>query len=278
MFKTIWNQATILIRVSEKCSSNCLSCKLPYVKENFFYELHNFWKILDFIDEKFSDKFEIWILWFNLIDNLPFDLFNNFKRNFSMQISFNDVKKLEWRKFWKNIFFWIQETVNNLDDFKRIIKFLNYIEEKKIYISINILINFIKFEKILKYFKEKYKFQYSQWLYKIFLWKNILEFENSAYLEDSIILWNKDCIAFENFYLNWKDIYIKDDLEIKLNWDIKFHLNHFCNKWIWKISNIFYENEKIFYHFKKLQKILQKREKSDFRCKNCISNPLLFDE
>lgn len=278
MFNPIWNQATILIRVSEKCSSNCLSCKLPYVKENFFYEIDKFERVLSFINKKFSKNFEIWILWFDLIDNLPFDLFENFWRKFSIQISFNDVEKLYWKKFWNNIYFWIQETVNNLLDFKRIIKFLNYIEERKIFLDINILINFSKFEKILNYFKNKYKYQYSKWLYKIFMKTNILEFEDSSDLENYVILGNRRCLGLDNFYLFEKKIFIKDDIEIKLNWDIKFHLNHFCNKWILKISNIFKQDLNIFEDFQKLKKILEEKWISSSRCKNCVSNPLYFHE
>jgi len=253
LFKTFSEDSSpaILIRVSEKCSSNCSFCDRPYVKVNNHYDISKILDILDFCEKNIDKKFHIGILWFDIIHHKEYDfLYEKLKHydahNVIIQIDFSDIGNLwDFKKYeTNNINFWIQKILQ-ADNIKSILANIYDLEDIKLNISINLIFDFTKF----KFFIQELRLKYV------------------SYIKDRNIFFRVgSCVvAF---------IIIEDDIEIDMRWNIKFHLNNFCNQGIKKISSIYKNSEEIKKDFNSLVEILDTKKPWKNMCKKCISLPI----
>jgi len=277
---------TILIRLSSKCSSNCAFCKLPYLKENKFFDLQQLDNILNFCDKNCSKDFVIWILWYDLL-NLThyeafYDLTNKYKDFlYSVQLSvldvLNNIDKITFiEQKYKNVVFWIQYLVRQKKELLLMLKLIKQIDFLNLNLNVNFIMNFWKFEKIINLLKSNYSFYRNENWIKFNIGNSIAEFENDMWINDIDFFQKNNCVWLNNFYFDNNKIYIKNDIEITLQGDIKFHLNNFCNQGINRISSIYKTKDSVFNDFKKLQKVLSERNFISNKCEFCINNPIKF--
>ncbi len=270
---------TIFIRLSNKCSSNCPHCELPYLTYNKYYDIINLWKILNFCNKNI-DGFTIGILWYNLLDfKRLYEILSRYKNFiFWIQINLNDIllRNKEIIKYSNNnIKFWLQEILK-LKDRKKIILLLDIIDKNNLSLQVNFIVKFKEFKRILFLYKSKFKSKVFKERIIFYIWNSIIEFEDDLGIWNISEFWFNYCIAKNNFYLENQKIFIKDDIEIKLNWDIKFHLNNFCNQAIEKISNINKCDNEIYKDFLRLFNILKNRKSWENMCIECLKNKILI--
>ncbi len=290
MIFNTWNKSnwtTILIRLSTKCSSNCVNCELPYIKNNEYKDLWNLDDILKFCSLKCNKNFTIGLLWYNLLNIEKYskfygliNIYSDFE--YSIQLGLNDLLNnykeiINILNKYNNLNFWIQKIIKSKQESLTIIKTINLLIEKKLKINISFILDFKKFEFMFWLLKSKYKFSNNKKSIIFYIWKSQVEFENDLWFWNIENFEYNNCIWLWNFSLEKNKIFIRDDIEITLNWDIKFHLNNFCNQWIKKISSIYKEDNEILNDFKLLEKELGKRNLEKNKCKNCLKNPINFN-
>ena len=279
------NWINILIRLTEKCSSNCEFCSLPYLNVNKVYDLNKVDNILDFCKKNCSIDFIIGFLWYDLFNLDKFesiiDLINlkYFQFNYIFQIWLDDIlNKSNYIKKYtsNNIWFWVQVIYKTKSDIEKLLLCINKIIEHNLFININFICDFHLNNKIIDFLKLKFNFievENRQFI-KFTIWKSVVELENHVkYWKEENFNYEK-CEWYANFKIINNNIIIYNDIEITLTWNIKFHLNNYCNKWIKKIWCITNSRKQILKNFTFLETLLVEYDKKDNKCISCIKKPI----
>lgn len=268
----------IFIRISEKCSCNCVGCLLPKVKQNKDISVENLDKILNYINNNFWQWFEINYIGYNTLEHggINYILQKKYNFPFSIHIDYNDIiKKLEFLQK-SEIEFTIQKNIYSIDDFKKAVAILHFVKKHNIKnILFYFLFNFSDNRDFIQYFIKNFDIVFeNSFTWYFFIWQTKIVIEN-IYSEE----FREKCNFTKSYsYMDWK-IYINDNIEICLKTlNIKTHLSSYCNLWIYSLWNIFYSSEKIYKNFQEAYHRLRKIEYlgAKEKCKECIKNPIKF--
>lgn len=302
LFVSKWNPASILIRLWEKCVTNCYNCCSIKDKQKF-YKYEQFEKILNFMKERCDKSFSIFLFWTDVINHPDIDkflsdpiikLFRRHPVHISPLYEKNRVEKIMYlyKKF-PDTKFDTCYYIKNMGQLKLFFKMVLFLKKNNVPSSMDIFLDLSYYGKLIKEFFIRNWFEFRLQIETSHLnFDKCLEFtannKNLAFmiyhtkpqiiLEDRIEhIPNNGCVARKTFKIKWNQIFVYEEIEIDGMWNIKMHINSYCSKAIKRISDVKKADEEIIEDFKKLDEYLKQFDTDDMwkSCFKCISQPFI---
>ena len=260
----------ICIRIGEWCPASCDSCKISI--KNFpnpqSYDFKKIKKLVDEADSKFDSWFDI-VFWNlngashpHIIKILEYGIQKwrkvRFQLNYNITAAeirlLQDIEKQLWTE---NIYIKIAKNCKDDPYWSRdlflLIKVLRKFSRFKFYIDVFLKIS--QHEKLIETFMKHSTSKQRDHSHNLVIWDSIdIKFHDYSWTindKNKTIdnLKGRDsCQQLHQVYCREGDVYVQDSVDILLNGDMFIHDN-LCNIWDLMISNIFFDNKKIYHHF-----------------------------
>lgn len=285
------DQPHVSIKVWLWCPAWC-DCDFSYkkIKKNIVYDHVLIKKNLAYVASKFSDDFEIFLVWLNILkyEKLVYLLDEIIAkgRKFKLQIPHNldenDIKTLTelWQQYGRfNCS--IPKTIDHRADLENLMKEINFLSKIewlwKIYFDVFLDVH--TYEKIISYIIKKLWTNRSNNSLNCIIWDRFdIKFHDLSWKlnHTNKCVDNLDktsCLMQNYFYIKDEKIYLYDHIELWINSDLTFHDN-LCYLWNFAVSNIWFEDTNIVNDFKKYRSYLDHISDGDLKiqCYKCIKN------
>lgn len=287
----------VSIKIWTWCPAWC-DCDFSYkkIKNEITYNIESLKKNIDFIDENFSDSFEIFLVWLNVLKYEKLfeilDIIISKWRKFKIQIPHflteNDYLVLEKlsEKYWKfNCS--IPKTIDSSLDISNLLLLIKNFSKInfswKIYFDV--FLDLEKYEKVIFSIIQKMSTIQSLNEYNCIIWDKFdIKFHDLSWKinhekREISNLKRKSCLMKNYFYIDDKYIFLNDHIEILPNWDLTFHDN-LCYLAHFAISEISKKDFEIIKDFEKYIKYLEKISDWDLviNCYKCLKNKYNYNK
>lgn len=270
----------IFIRLTQKCSSNCVGCNLPLLRDNNELNLDNLKVISNYINSNFFWNFQVTFLWYDFLNQYILDkIYSAWFVEIVFMIDYSDLMKYHTLiKASDYVKFFIQKNIYNSTDFKKSFSMLKYIVANELFhLRIDYIFDKLGFFTYLPYFKKYFPCKtIDNQKVSLIIWNNQVTLEFSSLDWD----FSEECRILNAFKIDThKQIGTLDNIEVSLDTlEIKTHIPFNCNKGITSLWSILDSNDTLFYNFNQAFSELQVRENmwTKEMCYYCLKNPIKY--